>query len=166
MKMNFQKLTWERGSLACRGGRVPHARTRRSDKGIALIITLILLSVTLIMAVAFLAISRRERGSVTTSTDTATARLAADAALANAEAQIISSVIATTNPYIYNLLVSTNYINRAGFNPAVNGFNPTNVNYDYRTVPGKYTVGDFLQNVANLQYLPRPPVYVLSLIHI
>ena len=43
------------------------------------------------MAVAFLAISRRERGSVTTSTDTATARLAADAALASAQAQIISS---------------------------------------------------------------------------
>ena len=88
------------------------------------------------MAVAFLAISRRERGSVTTTTDTATARLAADAALANAEAQIISSALATTNPYINNLLVSTNYINRLGFDPTAATPNPTNVNYDYLAVGG------------------------------
>jgi Tfp pilus assembly protein PilX len=50
--------------------------------GIALVITLIMLSVTLIMAVAFLAISNRERGSVTTTTDAAHARQAADSALA------------------------------------------------------------------------------------
>ena len=125
----------------------------------ALVITLILLSVTLIMAVAFLAISRRERGSVVTSTDTATARLAADAALANAEAQIISSVLATTNPYINNLLISTNFINTAGFNPAVVGVNPTNVSYVY-SGGAPLNVPDFLQNVANLYYLPRPPVYV------
>ena len=104
-------------------------RLLRSERGIALIITLILLSVTLIMAVAFLAISRRERGSVTTSTDTATARLAADAALASAEAQIIANVLATTNSYLNNLLVSTNYINANGFVAGV--ANPTNVNYDY-----------------------------------
>jgi len=128
-------------------------------RGFALVITLILLSVTLIMAVAFLAISRRERGSVVTSTDSATARYAADAALANAEAQIISSVLATTNPYINNLLVSTNYINRQGF---ATGFsNPTNVNYDYyNNQPGSLSVADFLQNIANLLYLPRVPVYV------
>jgi hypothetical protein len=132
--------------------------TRHSEKGIALIITLILLSVTLIMAVAFLAISRRERGSVVTSTDTATARLAADAALANAEAQIIANVFATTNPYNYGLLVSTNYQNSYGYVP--NSQSPTNVNYDYRSDGTALNVQDFLQNVANLYYLPRPPVFV------
>ena len=86
----------------------------QSQKGIALVITLILLAVTLVMAVAFLALSRRERGAVTTSTDTATARLAADSALANAEAEIIANVLSTTNPYASGLLVSTNYINPAG----------------------------------------------------
>ena len=95
----------------------------------ALVITLILLSVTLVMAVAFLAISRRERNAVTTATDTASARLAADAALANAEAQIVANIFATTNVAAYNfgLLVSTNYINGYGFQPrrAI----PTNVNY-------------------------------------
>jgi hypothetical protein len=95
---------------------------------------------------------------VVTSTDTATARYAADAALANAEAQIISSVLATTNPYINNLLVSTNFINRQGF--TAGSSNPTNVNYDHYNGGGNLTVNDFLQNVANLQLLPRVPVYV------
>ena len=94
----------------------PPARTL-PERGMALVITLILLSVTLIMAVAFLAISRRERNAVTTTTDTASARLAADAALANAEAQIVANIFATTNAGAYNfgLLVSTNYINGLGF---------------------------------------------------
>jgi hypothetical protein len=125
--------------------------------GFALVITLILLSVTLIMAVAFLAISRRERGAVVTTTDAATARYAADAALANAEAQIISSALATTNPYINNLLVSTNFINAQGF--TTGSSNPTNVSYNYNG-GGSLSVGDFEQNVANLLYLPRVPVFV------
>jgi Tfp pilus assembly protein PilX len=104
------------GRRACAGThRQSSIINHKSRQGFALVITLILLSVTLIMAVAFLAISRRERGSVVTTTDSATARYAADAALANAEAQIISAVLATTNPYINNLLVSTNYINASGF---------------------------------------------------
>ena len=97
-------------------------RNRKSEEGIALVITLILLSVTLVMAIAFLAISRRETGSVTTSTDTVTARLAADAALANAQAQIIASVLATSDPYSSGLLVSTNFINGNGF---MSGISPT-----------------------------------------
>jgi hypothetical protein len=137
----------------------PFALQPSRQRGFALVITLILLSVTLIMAVAFLAISRRERGSVVTSTDTATARYAADAALANAEAQIMSSALATTNPYINNLLVSTNFINTAGFSRLA-GANPTNVNYDFRLNGAALSVNDFLQNVANLQLLPRAPVYV------
>ncbi|HEX3857151.1 MAG TPA: hypothetical protein VHY30_07645, partial [Verrucomicrobiae bacterium] len=144
------------GCKACH----PSPVTGHSQRGIALIITLILLSVTLIMAVAFLAISRRERGSVTTATDTATARLAADSALANAQAQIIASIFATTNPYNSSLLVSTNYINPYGFNASVSGYNPTNVNYDFLSGPGTYTAGDFEQNIANLFLSPRAPVFI------
>ena len=88
---------------SARGNRKSSILTRTAERGIALIITLILLSVTLVMAIAFLAISRRERGSVTTSTDTATARLAADSALASAEAQIMANILATTNPYNFGL---------------------------------------------------------------
>ncbi len=132
---------------------------RRADEGIALVITLIMLAVTLVMAVAFLAISNRERGSVTTSTDANHARLATDAALAHAEGQIIANILSTTNPYNFDLLVSTNFINRNGFNPAL-GANPANVNYDYTYNGQPFALADMQQNIANLEYLPRAPVFV------
>jgi hypothetical protein len=136
--------------------------SRKSERGVALVITLILLSVTLVMAVAFLAISRRERGSVSTETDSTTAKLAADAALAQAEAQIASGYLATTNPYVFSLVVSTNYINAAGFTKGV--ANPDNVNYGYYyNGPGPLSTLDMEQNIANLQYLPRPPVYATNI---
>jgi len=132
---------------------------RRVDEGIALVITLIMLAVTLVMAVAFLAISNRERGSVTTGTDANHARLATDAALAHAEGQIIAAMLATTNSYNFDLLVSTNFINRYGYNPGA-GANPTNVNYDYTFNGQPFALGDMQQNIANLEYLPRAPVFV------
>ena len=79
-----------------------------SQRGVALIITLILLSVVTFMAITFLALSRRERSAVSTVTDTAGARLAADAALAYAEGQIMANALSTTNPFNFSLLVSTN----------------------------------------------------------
>ena len=135
---------------------------RKSTAGIALVITLILLSVTLVMAVAFLAIARRERNSVTTTTDTATARLATDTALAAAQAQIVANILASTNlgAYNYSLLVSTNYVNLAGYFPSVNF--PTNVNYDYRYGGGTLNANDLIQNIANLYLLPRAPVFVYN----
>ncbi len=122
-----------------------------------MIITLILLGVVTFMAIAFLALSRRERGAVATVTDTTSARLAADAALANAEGQIVANALAATNPFNFGLLVSTNYINPNGFQTGI--ANPTNVNYTY---PGGAPVAgnDFLQLLANLYYSPRPPVFI------
>jgi hypothetical protein len=113
------------------------------------------------MAITFLALSRRERSAVTTVTDTASARLAADAALANAEAQIIANVLSATNPYNFSLLVSTNYINPAGFQkaPASTYTSLTNVNYQY-TNGSPLSQADFLQNLMNLYYSPRPPVFI------
>jgi hypothetical protein len=134
---------------------------RHSQQGVALIITLILLAVVTVMAVAFLASSRRERGAVTTTTDTASARLAADAALAQAEAQIMAKVFVTTNTYNFGLVVSTNYIN-GGFDTTVTGYDPTNVNYNYNSANGGGPVAgnDALQNSANLLYSPRAPVFI------
>jgi hypothetical protein len=131
-----------------------------SRRGIALVITLIMLSVTLVMAIAFLALARRERSSVSTGTDTTTAKLAADSALAAAQAQIMANLL-TTNTALYNfgLLVSTNYINTNGFDPGV--ANPTNVNYDHQiNSSAPLTAVQFVQNVANLQFLPRAPVFI------
>jgi hypothetical protein len=115
-------------------------RPPASERGVALVITLILLSVTLVMAVAFLAISGRDRGSVTTQTDTATTRLAADSALAAAEAQIAANALSATNPYAFGLLVSTNYI------------------------PLPVVPADPLGDFTNQQYSPRVPVWLTNLV--
>jgi hypothetical protein len=96
----------------------PSPVTRHHHRGVALVLTLILLSVALVMVLAFLAISGRERGSVTTQTEAATARHAAEAGLAAAEAQIAANILSTTNPYSFGLLVSTNYPPFAYTNPA------------------------------------------------
>ncbi|HMD54269.1 MAG TPA: hypothetical protein VKJ65_06970, partial [Phycisphaerae bacterium] len=92
-----------------------------------------------------------------TQTDSATARYAADAALANAEKQITANILSSAqpNPYNLGLLVSTNFINSFGFAP---GF--TNVNYDYDTTGASLTPDEFLQNLTNLFYDPRPPVFI------
>jgi len=145
-----------RGKGCFRSSRHSPPATRHSQRGVALIITLILLSVVTFMAITFLALSRRERSAVTTVTDTAGARLAADAALANAEAQIIANALSTTNPYNFSLLVSTNYINPNGFNGSSSY---TNVNY-YDTSGNFLTGPSFLQNLTNLWYSPRPPVFI------
>ena len=122
------------------------------QSGLALVITLILLSVTLVMAIAFLAVSRRERVSVTTSTEITTARLAADTALAAAQAQILANIFAGNAAlHNYRLLVSTNYVN--GFGYTRGAANPTNVNYDVLNFldPGTtapWQPSDFVQNCA------------------
>ena len=166
MKISNQSRVESRKSKVFRlrnffGARPSTLDPRSSQRGIALVITLILLSVTLVMAVAFLAISNRERSSVTTTTDTTTARLAAETALAQAESQIISTMLATTNPYNYGLLVSTNYFSAAGYDTTVTGVNPTNVNYNYPN-GNPITGGDFLQNLANLYLSPRVPVFIAT----
>lgn len=158
-------LAWVATPLRGKNSRQSYIGNRKSERGVALVITLILLSVTLVMAVAFLALSRRERGSVATETDTTTAKLAADAALAQAEAQIVSGFLATTNPYVTSLLVSTNFLSGYGYNNTVPpGINLTNVNYNYPN--GTPVIGaDLIQNVANLYYLPRPPVYATNYVY-
>jgi hypothetical protein len=167
IKSDMRQVTGDKKRHSTRNGLVAACRpsrvTRHSENGIALIITLILLSVTLVMALAFLAISNRERSSVTTAADTTTARLAADDALAKAEAQIIATVYATTNASNYGLLISTNYINPNGFitTPAASYISPTNVSYVYPDGT-PLSPADFLQNVSNLFFLPRAPVFVVT----
>ena len=145
-----------RRRVSCHSSLVTH----HSQSGIALVITLIMLAVTLVMAVAFLAIARRERNASTTATDTAVARLADDAALAAAQAQVAANILATTNPYNYSLFVSVNYQNPAGYFPNVNS--PTNVNYNYRSDGLPLNSADLINNINNLYLLPRAPVFVYN----
>ena len=132
-----------------------------NKRGIALVITLILLSVTLIMAVAFLAVARRERNAATTTTDTATARLATEAALAAAESEIVANLLATNvSAFNLGLLVSTNYLptpiydpfNVGNYLPRPPVFVPTNGGYDFRFYldanrNGKFDANGWVGNV-------------------
>src|ERR1035441_2071136 len=64
----------------------PHApRSTHTQRGVALVITLVLLSIITFMAVTFLVVSRSQHGSVATETDLAIARLAADSATERAK---------------------------------------------------------------------------------
>lgn len=132
---------------------------RHQEQGIALITTLIMLSVVTLMAVTFLSVSRRERSSVVTSSDRLDARAIAETALQRAEAEVVSSVLATTNLFNYGFLVSTNFLNASGFVPG--STNLANVSYRYPN--GDLVSGnDLLAMYRNLQIDPRPPVFVVT----
>ena len=129
----------------------------RAKRGAALVITLIMLGMVTAMAVVFLSISRRERASVSVITDQAGAQLMAETATAQALSKVVSRMVTTQNPLAYGLSVSTNYINRVGYLPG--NLSATNVGYVYPN--GKpLNQNDLLMNLAKLQHLPRPPVFV------
>lgn len=137
---------------------------RRGERGIALVITLIMLAVITFMAIAFLVLSRGERTSTATATDQTIARLAANNALERAQAELVLPMIASGNFASGGLMVSTNFINPLGFirsaNPQVYN-NVTNVAYNYGN-GSRMTLADSLQNLANLQINPRPPVFIVT----
>jgi hypothetical protein len=134
---------------------------RARQRGVALIVTLIMLAVITFMATTFLVLSRRERGSVTTTTDQTTARFAADNALERAKVELLATIIGTTNDQNYGLMIPTNFYSPFGFNTAVAIYNPTNVSYTYAN--GNFlTTLDLERNIANLLYNPRPPVFVTN----
>lgn len=135
----------------------------QARRGIALVITLIMLSVVTITAVTFLAVSRRERGAVAAAGEQIDARYATDAALNRVKAEIASRINASTNRSAFGLMVSTNYWNpkanlgvdsfaRSGDRAAL-----TNVNYDLLAGAAADAYRGML---ANLFYDARPPVFV------
>jgi hypothetical protein len=142
------------------GPRVGISRSRR--RGVALVVTLIMLAIITFMAISFLVLSQGQKASSAQSTDQVTARLAADTARERAIAEMQAFMSASGNPFNFELLVSTNYISPAGFIASGPGYaSPTNVSYTYpNSLP--LTGNDRLQNIANLQYSPRPPVYMTT----
>ena len=115
------------------------------------------------MAITFLVVSRSEKGSVATQTDLTMARLAADTARDRAIAEVLSPILASNNPFYYGLLVSTNYVNLAGFNQLpLAADDLRNVNYDYTATGAPLTLAEQLQNLQNLFFNPRPPVFVVT----
>ncbi len=130
---------------------------RQSQKGVALVVTLVMLSIVTFMTVVFLGISRRDRTSVKVTEDQGTARLMADSALARAQAQVLGRMLSASNVLDFDFAVSTNFISVNGFDRAL-GANLENVAYTYRSGL-VLNEEDLLQNLANLYYDPRPPVY-------
>jgi len=154
--MKFQVPSSKFKALTAR--RVPPAQgpalfRAASSSGVALVITLIMLAVITFMAVTFLVLSNRERGSVTTATDQLVSHFAADTALERAKVELMAPILVFTNDQAFNLMVSTNYINPAGFVSGVGSY--TNVNF---TASGN----DSLINLTNLFYNPRPPVFIVT----
>ena len=122
--------------------------------GVALVATLIMLSLVTFMVVAFLSVARRERQSVAASLTINEARAAMEAALARAQAEIAARLLTSGDPWSYGMMVPTNYQNSV-FNATVS---PTNVNDVLAHVAAGYPT-PWLTHLGNLQYDPRVPVF-------
>src|SRR6266403_2175860 len=135
-----------------------------SERGIALVITLILLAIITFLAITLLVVTRSEKGTVGVKADQTTATLAADAALERVKLDVLAPMIAFTNPNNYELRVSTNYVNPLGFFATLppNGNPYTNVNYERTSAGAPLTPAQMLQNLQNLRYDPRPPVFMTN----
>lgn len=123
-------------------------------------VTLLLLSVITFLAVAFLALSRRDRQSVAISITQTEAKYFADAAAARAQAEIFGYVSAKGNLASAPLMVSRTYQSPGGFVSGAGSSSYNNVNWDYRSGGGALSEDDRLQMLTNLFFDPRLPVFV------
>jgi hypothetical protein len=136
---------------------------RSSESAIALVMTLIMLSVITVVAVAFLALTQRERIAVAQSTQQGDAEIMAEIAAERSKAEIFARYLAgNSNLNAVDLLVSRNYIRTNGFivDDPVQPVNPDNVNYEYTTAGRRLSFDEMIQNLANLYYDPRVPVFL------
>ena len=78
---------------------------RQKQEGMALVVTLIMLAVILVITVAFLAVARRDRASVTQAANMTDTEFMADAGRERAVADLAISMMTQTN---IGLLISTN----------------------------------------------------------
>ena len=139
-------------------------RADRAQAGVALVITLVMLSIVTLMAITFLAVSRRERAAVTVIEEQTRARQMAESAVARAEAEFVARVVVSSNLLNYDFIVSTNFISPYGFDSRLplTVANPTNVNYDFLQSGGPVAANAnyWVRNIGNLQYDSRAPVFI------
>ncbi|MEO7298708.1 MAG: hypothetical protein ABI042_09055 [Verrucomicrobiota bacterium] len=132
----------------------------QSQRGVALVITLIMLSVITFLTVAFLAVTRRDRASVTQSLNQTDSHLMADTALARFQAELVSGMMARGTLGDYELMLTRNYIRVGGYtNQPLDQYDTNNVNYDFQDVGGPLSNDQRIRNIANLYFDPRPPVF-------
>ena len=106
--------------------KLSHSFSQR--RGVALVITLIMLAVVTITAVAFLSVARRERSAVAAAGEQVDVRIAVDSALNRARMQILSQMAAATSRIAPVMFVSTNFVSpfyRLGITTA--GLSPVNL---------------------------------------
>lgn len=134
------------------------------QRGVALVITLVMLSVVTLMAITFLAVSRRERAAVAVAEYQSTARSMADSALARAQVDVVARMMAHGSLLDYGLAVTTNLWAPYGLDTAqpLGLPNFTNVNYQFPqgNPNGNLSEDQRLRALGNLMFSPRPPVYV------
>jgi len=140
------------GDVACRRSTAGLA-ARRSRSGVALVATLIMLSLVTFMVVAFLGVARRERRAIEAATTAGESQIARDAALNVAQADILARLLISGDKWNYGLMVSTNFQNTTNVTGTIS---PLNVNHTNALAAG---VNPWLTNLGNLQYKPRPPVF-------
>ncbi len=135
---------------------------RNSQSGVALVITLILLAVITFMAISFLVISRREAASAAVLTLQSNAKNAADTALDTAIAQATARMLSATNGYSFAMFVSTNIDQ-----PFLPNGSPINIATNSYFDPNGQLLplARFLQNLTNLQILPRAPVFIKTTVN-
>ena len=136
-------------------------RFNNKRQGVALVTTVIMLSIVTIMAIAFLGVTRRERASVIASTELTVSRQMAKMGSERAVAEVVSRMIRDNSLQSIDFIVSTNYQNPFGFQSGI--ANAGNVNYFFKRDGSALNGADQIQNIANLQIDPRPPVFFESI---
>jgi hypothetical protein len=171
LKTNIKGRRWQRndwqGNNPAKSSSHSSAKHSPANSAVALVITLLMLSVITFLAIAFLAMTNRDKKAVTASLDVDTARSMSDAALARAQTEIIAQMMAQEDILSYDYTASHNYITPLtlpSFNITPGTVNTSNVNYDYFGVAGLTTANaaSWAQNIGNLFYDPRPPVFVMT----
>ncbi len=101
--------------------------------------------------------------------DVSTAKSMSEVALARAQAEIVARMAVQSDVLAYDYMASSNYINPYGYVVGWPSNNYNNVNYDFQgnaihTSHGPWPAAgspkEWAQNIANLFYDPRPPVFV------
>lgn len=135
---------------------------RQNERGIALITTLIMLSLVTFLSVAFLTLTRQERATVQVQTEITVAEAMGKGAVDRAVTETVTQMLSANSRHSYDLIVSTNYERPGGLIPG----DGTLGNASYRDNSlGDYEGGplnfdDTLTNLLNLYFNPRVPVYV------
>jgi hypothetical protein len=132
--------------------------------GVALVITLIMLSIITFLAVAFLVLTQRENKSATIAMDQKTAHHAADTAFQRVCSELLVDGMVHTNFQFFGMKVSTNFINYGGFIDGLSPSDPRNVNYDHETNNIGFMGGavEWERNISDLLYNPRVPVFPVT----